>query len=212
MSFATPIILSLLAVFAGYILGAKPVVYWSYGLVNPALMLLLYAASRHREMRRYCSASWLKLTSGVLTIIILLNAPGSVYLHDLGVQYDRFLHFTAAFVALLLLLILLTPLSARRHGTESLDRKKLLQMTFLLLFLGLFLWEGLQWSIDQLFGTRLFFDSTQPIAIDATEDILFGFVGMLLGAVYVVKSKSFWPTLRRSVSLKEERARVKGRP
>jgi len=54
----------------------------------------------------------------------------------------------------------------------------------LLLFGGLFFWEGIQYSVDRVFGTKLFYDVRQDIKIDFVEDIFFGFLGVAAAAAY----------------------------
>ena len=59
--------------------------------------------------------------------------------------------------------------------------------TLPILFVGilcLFLWEGLQFVSDQIFGTHLFADAVQDIYIDFWEDVLFGSFGLIAGYFY----------------------------
>ena len=55
--------------------------------------------------------------------------------------------------------------------TITINHKRILKIAFLIVFAGLFLWEGFQYIIDRLFGTTLFFDVAQDIKIDFLEDI-----------------------------------------
>ena len=103
--------------------------------------------------------------------------------HDLGFEYDRFLHFSAAFFALIIFLLLWLPVM--KINGEEIKKRKLLICLFLILFTSLFLWEILQYSIDQIFGTKLFFDTEQEIRIDFLEDILFGTCGLLIAVFYI---------------------------
>jgi len=68
---------------------------------------------------------------------------------------------------------------------EKVKKRNLLLYLFAILFVALFLWEMLQYNIDQLFGTKLFFDAKQEIKIDFLEDIFFGTCGLLAAVIYV---------------------------
>ena len=68
---------------------------------------------------------------------------------------------------------------------EEIKKRKLLLYLLAILFVSLLLWEILQYNIDQIFGTKLFFDAKQEIKIDVLEDILFGTLGLLVAVIYV---------------------------
>ncbi len=197
--FATSVLVAWAGAAVGLLLRAEPVVFVAYGIVNPGLIIAFSQMIRHPKLKPYYSDAWKKIANQWLVIILLLNIPGSVYLHSLGIQYDRFLHYTAAFAALIAILIFFSPIMALRFGTRHLNMWSMLRFAIVATFVGLFLWEGLQWSIDQVFGTQLFHDAVQPITQDATEDVLFGFLGMLTASFYVAKSKRFWKTLQASL-------------
>jgi len=160
------------------------IVLVSYGFV---LLLLIFLPRFFyyfdAKIKEVVEKEWVKKIEYFSFFIIILNAPASLILHKLGFQYDRFLHFSAAFFALIIFLLLWLPVM--RINGEEIKKRKLLICLFLILFVSLFLWEILQYSIDQIFGTKLFFDAEQEIKIDLLEDILFGICGLLVALLYV---------------------------
>jgi hypothetical protein len=170
---------------------ADPAVWVAYGFINP----LIFSAPRigffgSEVIRKRVTSEWLKNIERLGAVLLLINAPGSVYLHGLGIQYDRFLHFAAAALIYFIVLLLLSPFF--RQVSSSDEKVKLLGFVFAVAFFGLFVWEGIQWSSDRLFGTQLFHDVVQPIVQDATEDILFGAAGLLLAMLALKHSKRLW--------------------
>ena len=179
-SLTTSIITVLIELFTR----SRGIVLISYGIVVPLLIFLprffYYFDVRAKEVVKY---EWIKKIEYFSFFIIILNAPASLILHDLGFQYDRFLHFGVPFFSLIVFLLLW--LSVMKINGEEIKKRKLLICLFLILFASLFLWEILQYSIDQIFGTKLFFDAKQKIEVDALEDILFGVSGLLVALFYV---------------------------
>jgi len=120
-----------------------------------------------------------------LFVVVLLNAPASLFFHNMGFQYDRFLHlimgvvYGYAFIFTLSMLIKY-PENLMSGGSFS-----------FLVFIGiamLFLWEGGQFSIDTMTGTHLFSDKEQNIIQDFWEDIVFGFIGGM-AVLFYLKNK-----------------------
>jgi len=100
------------------------------------------------------------------------------------------LHFTAAILGFFVALLFLSPVFTKLPDKK--DKSRALTISGLVTFVGLFVWEGVQFSSDKLFGTRLFFDVAQPIQIDFTEDILFGFAGLLVALLLSKHSRKIW--------------------
>ena len=163
---------------------SRNIVLVSYGIIVPLLIFLprffYYFDAKIKEVVKY---EWVEKIEYLSFFIIILNAPASLILHNLGFEYDRFLHFSVAFFSLIIFLLLW--LSVMKINGEEIKKRKLLIYLFLILFVSLFLWEILQYNIDQIFGTKLFFDAKQEIKIDFFEDILFGICGLLVAVFYV---------------------------
>lgn len=161
-----------------------------YGIIIPlAVSMPKIAVRLYPRLKAAAPFNWLGQVELMLFVVIILNAPASLFLHDMGFQYDRFLHFMMGFVWMPLLLALAFPLI--KLSGHQFSKRSLAAMVFAIVFVCLFLWEGLQFSIDRIFGTKLFFDTTQPIQLDFTEDIIFGFAGAVAGTIYIFKSRTF---------------------
>ncbi|MCR4279013.1 MAG: hypothetical protein NUV81_03905 [bacterium] len=210
MPFFSSILVSWLAVVFAFLFHSRAVVFVSYAITNPLIILALYAVIRYSSIGSICSREWYRKMNRLIMVILLLNAPGSIFLHGLGIQYDRFLHFTIGFVFIFAITTLSAPFFVRLHPNKGIDKRRVIMTAVVVVFVGLFAWELTQWSVDQVFGTQLFHDAVQTIVRDTTEDILFGFAGLLLAVLYIHRSKTFWPRLTRS--LKEDRFGVKRNP
>ena len=163
---------------------SKNIVLVSYGIIAPLLIFLprffYYFDAKIKEVVKY---EWVEKIEYLSFFIIILNALASLILHDLGFQYDRFLHFSAASFSLIIFLLLWLPVM--KINGEEIKKRKILICLFMILFVSLFLWETLQYSIDQIFGTKLFFDAKQRIEVDFLEDILFGTCGLIAAVIYI---------------------------
>lgn len=174
----------------------KTVLWVSYGIINPILFgLPRFVRSLFPPLRARLSASWLQTVETIGAAIILVNAPGSLILHDMGIQYDRFLHYVAGGLVYFLAIPILGAVFVRHPSTE---RRKLMLIAACVVFVGLFGFETFQWSSDRLFGTELFHDMVQPIERDATEDIIFGTLGMITAGVLMLRAR-VWSWLTRGV-------------
>jgi hypothetical protein len=166
------LILSLGTALFEYWRGGEMVVIVSYGVIVPFLVIgakFIFEKGRKFEL--------------LILFSIIFNAPASLFFHNIGFQYDRFLHFAMGLISAIFLALLLK------------KRSMPMYLIFSILFVGVFAWEGLQFSVDQIFGTKVFFDIVQPIEVDVLEDIVFGLSGVIVGLFYVNKSyeKSLMP-------------------
>jgi hypothetical protein len=182
------VLLSWTTAAASVWLNPKPVIWIPYGIINPLIFSLPRLARAFiPAVRARVSATWVRTIEWVAVLIILVNAPGSLVLHDLGVQYDRFLHFVCG----VLILLLAVPIISAVRGPGA-SASKTLWVSVALVFVGLFGFEAFQYSSDRIFGTQLFHDQVQSIERDVTEDILFGTAGLALSAMILRRSKRAW--------------------
>lgn len=156
----------------------RGIVWVAYGIINPLILLLPRVIYYHwREIRESIAIDTIKSVELFGTFIMAVNIPGSLFFHDIGVQYDRVIHFFTG-----VLIVLIASLIVALFYKSPLDNKKhILKWSGMAVFLGLFLFELLQFTIDKTFGTHLFFDFKQSITVDFMEDILFGIGGLVLG-------------------------------
>lgn len=118
-------------------------------------------------------------------LIIAFNAPGSLFLHAMGIQYDRVLHFV---MGMIVIFAAVTILSAFYEKPEV-NKKQILVWSGVIVLFGLFLFEWWQFTADRLFGSQLFFDTEQNIKTDFWEDILFGTTGLVTGLLFKIKDR-----------------------
>ena len=163
----------------------KAVVFIPYAIVVPALLLLpRIGFTFSKKIKSAVTTEWLKKMELFSLVVLILNVAGSLILHELGFQYDRFLHFTNGFFLPLGLLLVSLPFRAQTFFHAE-SKKKILGIIFLIALLSFFLWEGYQYLVDAIFGTTLFFDVKQKITTDFWEDIFSSFLGLLLGLAYL---------------------------
>ncbi|PIP73000.1 MAG: hypothetical protein COW88_03290 [Candidatus Lloydbacteria bacterium CG22_combo_CG10-13_8_21_14_all_47_15] len=166
-----------------YLTAGRLFVVIPYAVIIPLIVLMprflyyYYALPRGRGSTRL-----LINIERALFIIVGLNAPASLLLHNLGFQYDRFLHFTmgiAYFYAFILLIsIFFKNPGMLMHGIPF--------VTLIIAGIAMtFLWEGGQYTLDRIFGISLFSDRAQDITRDFWEDVFFGIAGGIISLAYL---------------------------
>lgn len=182
--FVATIVISVLSAALIFLLRPEdpyPVV--TYALAIPALALFVFWLARKQNLH----PTKMKQLALLSFLIVLLNAPGTIYFHVDGFlfQYDRLLHFSVGFLLLPFVTILLEILRPSFSG------QRVLQQTAAIVSLcGLFLWEGWQYINDLTFGTHMFFDYGQDISLDVFEDITLGMAGLVLWMLVRWKARS----------------------
>ncbi len=160
----TAVLLSLLTGFYGWLTN-QPAIAVPYGIINPLILLAiswLAQKTSHRQSVETLAAA-----------ILLINIPGSVYLHKIGIQYDVPLHFLVSFWSFEILALFLKDFFPNSRFVYS--------TAFALIIVGGLGFEGLQKSSDLIFNTQLFFDAAQPISLDFTVDLIMDTLGGLAG-------------------------------
>ena len=150
----------------------RPIIYIPYGLINPALFILLTRTNAFSPIRKK-----LELLGA---FALLLNIPGTLYLHSLPIQYDIPLHFFIGWIVFEGLSLIFPILFKRKIGYPILVGT---------VFLGGLLFEGFQNGLDILVGTNLATDLIQPKWLDFLFDITMNALGALAGAFIKTASK-----------------------
>ncbi len=178
---------SITAIISLIIEGDMTIVFYSYGIVVPLLILVPNLVYRfHKATSNILGRKGIWFINLFMLTILLVNIPGSLYFHSAGIQYDRIIHFSAGLLIFLLVVMLRVLLLSKSKRLRA--KTQILTTSFIGVFVALFVWEGYQYSIDQIFGSKLFFDAAQSIYVDVTEDILYGLGGMIIALVYTVVS------------------------
>jgi hypothetical protein len=175
--------ISLVTALTGLLLEKRAIIAVSYGIIIPlAIFLPRFVYKFDPKVRNVVNWKWVKKLEFFAFFIIILNAPGSLILHDLDFQYDRFLHLFSAFFAFIIFFLLWLPVLKIKG--KKIEKRSFLLFVLITLFIALFFWEALQSSIDMVFGTKLFFDKSQTIEVDFSEDICFGLLGLAAALIY----------------------------
>jgi hypothetical protein len=149
---------------------------WPFGI-------LLVPRLLYRQYRHTVNREWLRYAESITLALLLINAPGAIYFHTdaASLQYDRFLHIAGG--ALTLLMLVLVSLAA----SGSVRRTRQMVPWLIVIAVALQgLWEVFQYFSDGTFGSIMFFDGTQAIAVDVAEDIFFGITGIFAALPYIL--------------------------
>lgn len=153
-------------------------VLFGYGVVGPAALVLpRLSRALSREWKRRTSPAWTRRMELYISLMALAYAPGSLYFHRVGIQYDRLLHLVSAFLATMAVTFVIVPFL--RPG-DAVQRRRAETVVLIVAFANLLIWELIEWGVDLLFGTRLFYDVGQDLFWDVVEDIAFGEAGVML--------------------------------
>lgn len=145
----------------------RPVIYISYLLIDPILFYSLTSLKILRPVR--------KRAEKIGALILFLNIPGSLYLHNLGIQYDVPLHFFIGMLGLQAAALILPFISKIKFSKLAMIG---------MVFLGGLIFEGVQNLSDILFGTNLATDMTQSKPFDFLIDILMNTLGAAVAAIF----------------------------
>jgi hypothetical protein len=186
MAIILGIIISLIVSVYELLTQQRGIVWIAYGILNPLILLLPRVVYyRWRGIRERATIGMVKRIELFGALVIALNVPGSLFFHDMGVQYDRVIHFSTV-----ILYVLMASLIVSLFYEKPSDNKKhILKWSGIAVFLGLFLFELFQFTLDTVFETHLFFDLKQSITVDILEDILFGTAGLVSGLLLVYYRK-----------------------
>ncbi len=162
----------------------RMVVFLPYTLIVPILILIpRFIALTYKYLNKNIDRRLIEAMDLIALGMVTISVPASLWWHKMGFQYDRFLHFAIAAMALPLAIILMASFGWEKKVKS---RKGFLALTTILAAAGLFIFEGYQYSVDQIFGTSLFYDSKQHISVDFSEDIIFGVLGILFSLCFLV--------------------------
>lgn len=166
--------------------GHRGVVIIPYAMIVP-LVLITPRALHARVFSAVTTQRWLRRMETIQLLILMLNAPASLWFHSWGFQYDRFLHFWVGVLCVPWAYLLFGALRRRWFPRYEFRFARFALVVSIIGIVGVFAWELYQHTVDMLFGTRLFYDSKQPIEVDFWEDVIFGLMGML-GGLYLVRT------------------------
>ena len=194
------IALSFITALIEFIERGKMIIIIPYGLVVPFFLLLprlIYTTSV--TFKKLVNVQWLNRIEQISFVILLLNAPASLILHDLGFQYDRFLHFAGGALVFAIAVLIYLPIDKKIFRGQT-RKMRVLVVSFGVILVGVFIWEGYQYVADALFGTNLFSDAVQEINVDFWEDIIFGELGIITAFVYFKHQTRWYKILKKNAA------------
>lgn len=172
ISFATAVI--------EYFTTGRNVVIIPYALIVPLVLIIPRILAR-TLFSRQVTRRWLLDMERLQCAILLLNAPASLWLHQMGFQYDRFLHFWVGVLCVPWFYLMYVAIRRAIAPSYTYQYASITALVCALGVVSVFSWEWYQHTVDTVFGTALFHDAKQLIIIDFWEDIAFGLFGMLAG-------------------------------
>jgi len=176
-----------------------------YALFNPLLMIAFASLRKINAIQKLTKKEWQEKLKLIAAILLLLNLPGSLYLHSLPIQYDIPLHFFATFASLIALM-LLYPVLFKIFKGEFPTTKHVIWISFVLIVIFGFGLEGFQKTADTIFNTKMFFDVTQPIVVDFWVDISMNVTGALAGLFYMSRRPQFIQSFLLTSQVSPDRA------
>lgn len=114
-------------------------------------------------------------------IIFYINSAGTLFLYKYF-EYDQFAHF----ITFLMLVIIFLSIM-KKIGFEKIN----VFFIFFIMIMGGMLFELVQFTIDQIFNSTLFYDADQIIVIDVLTDVIADGVGIIAGLFIFKKLKIF---------------------
>lgn len=181
--FSLTIILSVTGGIFGLITN-QMVIFIPYALINPAVMIAFASLRKMKFVENITLPSWQEKIKTLSVITVLINLPGSLYLHRIGIQYDIPLHIAAAFLVFLAF-ALIYPIIFYSVKNALPSKKTILLTAIISIAIGGLAFEGFQKLTDIVFGTHLFFDAVQPISEDFKTDLLMDLIGTAAGFLYI---------------------------
>lgn len=186
--FPLTIILSVAGGIFGLITN-QMVIFISYALINPAVMIAFASLRKIKFVENITLPSWQEKIKSLGAITVLIDLPGSLYLHRIGIQYDIPLHIANSFLVFLAF-ALIYPVIFYSIKNALPSKKTILLTAIISIAIGGLAFEGFQKLTDIIFGTHLFFDAVQPISEDFKTDLLMDLIGTAAGFLYIKRRLS----------------------
>jgi len=182
--------------FSAFVLAG---VYWyfeNFYLVTTFLLgafslFILFLISKSSRVKKYYSEAFGETLLGIGGLIFFTTSLGTVYFYKYikFFEYDFLVHMIipAAFVVMAAMFYEILKI---KNGVS--DKVKVILISSILILALSFFWEIFQEQGDIWWGTEMFFDSNQPIAIDVANDLVADVFGVFAGCVLIFKNWEKW--------------------
>ena len=174
--------------------------FWIFIAAGPLLLALPVLVFKMKTFYENYNGN-LKNTFKVLACIMFYsNALGALYFYKQQFfEYDQFAHFFTFLSLAILSTILYRVAAVNVFKKEEPKLSFALPMIFFVMLISGLLFEFLQYSLDTLFASHLFFDSNQPIQTDVLTDVRSNTLGTLTGLLVL---KIQWKKLKDFIKTK----------
>jgi hypothetical protein len=160
-------------------------------LLGALALLLLYFLQKSAFVKKYYNESFGNTLLGLAGLIFFTTSLGTVYFYKYikFFEYDFLAHMIipAAFVVMAAMFYAILKIKKGVPGKVG-----VILISGLLVLLLSFFWEFFQKQGDIWWGTQMFFDSNQPIAIDVANDLGADVFGVFAGCVLIFKNWEKW--------------------
>jgi len=153
----------------------------AFVILTPSFVLSVQAVGREREQKRRERSIYILQVA--LALGFMLNGVGALglyQLHQVGIPYDKIVHFLSPFLFTIFVAYFL------KHWCDFPMRRALIFASAAVFFGGI-VWEFGEFTADALLGTSTFGLNGDLIVEDTVLDIFFNLTGIIAG-VYAVSS------------------------
>ncbi|MBU1146463.1 hypothetical protein KKD80_02870 [Patescibacteria group bacterium] len=160
-------------------------------LLGALALLLLYFLQKSAFVKKYYNDNFGNILLGLGGLIFLTTSLGTFYFYYYVkfFEYDLIAHtiIPASFVVMGAMLYEI--LRIKKGVPKKVD---VLLISGILVLALSFFWEFFQEQGDIWWGTHMFFDSNQPIAVDVANDLAADAFGVFIGCVLIFKNWERW--------------------
>jgi len=180
-------------VMAGFFGWQKDVFGTATFLLGALGLLILFFIQKSKVFSKYYEPSFGNTLLGLGGMIFLLSDLGNLYFYDrftfdwLG--YDTMAHFI---IPMLFTIIAAMLYEFVRLGKGVPAAVEVVLASALVVVAFSIFWELFERQSDIWWGTHLFWDPTQPIAVDTADDLIADFYGVFVGSVLIFRNWVGW--------------------
>ncbi len=154
-------------------------------------LLFLYFLQKSAFVRKYYNDNFGDTLLGLGGLIFLTTSLGTFYFYHYikFFEYDLIAHTVIPASFVIMGAMAYEILKIKNGAPKKIEA---ILISGILVLLLSFFWELFQEQGDIWWGTRMFFDSNQPIAVDVANDLAADTFGVFVGCVLIFKNWEGW--------------------
>jgi hypothetical protein len=160
-------------------------------ILGALVLFVLYLIQKSSFVKKYYNDSFGNTLLGLGGLIFFTTSLGTLYFYYYVkfFEYDLIVHVVipASFVVMTAMLYEIVKI---RKGVPG--KIEVILVSSIPVLLLSFFWEFFQEQGDIWWGTHMFFDSNQPIAVDVANDLAADTFGVFIGCVLIFKNWVGW--------------------